>query len=151
MKCVLEPGAVMPILKPLRSACIAIGSGFGRQYAQDEAGKLSELNHSDDRLTLGLHLDGVVERAGDDIGAAADQRLQRSRAAGEIRNLHVEAGILEVAEPLDHRQRQIEHRGLAADREPHLGLRVRIRGQRQTANNSANALIRFMMPPAPGA
>ena len=120
-------------LETLEIGGIAIGAGFGRQYAQDEAGKLSKLDHADDRLTLGLHLDGVVERAGDDIGAAADQRLQGPCAARKIRNLDVETGILEVAEPLDHRQRQIEHRGLAADREPHLGLRVHIRGQRQTS------------------
>jgi hypothetical protein len=56
------------------------------------------------------------------------------RAAWKIRNFHVEAGLLEVAEPLDHRQRQIKHRGLAADREPHLGLRVCVRSQRQTSH-----------------
>ena len=42
-------------------------------------------------LALDLHVDGVLERARDDVGAAADHRLQRARAAGEIDDRDVEA------------------------------------------------------------
>jgi len=80
---------------------------------------LTELHHGNDRLVLRLHLDGVIEGAGDHVGAAADQRLQRPRAAGKIGNLHVEPRVAEVAEALGDSQREIEQRRLAADGEPH--------------------------------
>jgi hypothetical protein len=38
----------------------------------------------------------VLERAGHDIGAAADRRLQRLRAARKIGDLDVESFVLEV-------------------------------------------------------
>ena len=115
----------------------AIDPGLGRQHASTKPGIAAELDHRDDRLALGLHLDGVVERAGDDVGAAADQRLQRARAAGEIGNLDVQALVLEIAEPLGDRERQVEQRGLAADREPHLGLRAMRRARSAPAPAAA--------------
>ena len=56
----------------------------------------------------------------------------------KIGDLDVEALVLEVAEPLGDRERQIEQRGLAADREPHLGLRAALRGA-SAASASASA------------
>ena len=55
------------------------------------------------RLVLGLHLDGVIEGADADLGAAADDGLQGAAAAGDVGNLDIEAGVLESAEPLRHR------------------------------------------------
>ena len=57
------------------------------------------------------------------------------RAAGEIGDFDVEALVLEVAEPVGDGERQVIERVLAADREPHFGLRAarssRRRRQRQ--------------------
>ena len=61
----------------------------------------------------------MIEGAGHHVGAAADQGLERARPTGEVGDLHVEAGVAEIAEPLRHCQRQIEQRGLAADRKAH--------------------------------
>ena len=55
--------------------------------------------------------------AGDDVDRAADQRLQRLRAAAEVVDGDVEPLLLEVAEPLADGQRQVVERGLAADGE----------------------------------
>jgi hypothetical protein len=60
----------------------------------------------------------VLEAAGHHVGAAADQRLQRPRAAREIRDLDLDTVLAEIAEPLGDRERQVEQGGLAADREP---------------------------------
>src|SRR5581483_11169049 len=43
------------------------------------------------------------------------------RAAGEIRDIDVEAGLLEVAEPLRDRERKVIEGRLAAHREANLG------------------------------
>ena len=49
----------------------------------------------------------MLERARDDIGAAADHRLQRVRAAGEVGDFDVEPFVLEVVAALGDRQRQV--------------------------------------------
>ena len=85
--------------------------------ADHDAGKAAELDHRADVLALGLHADGVLVGAGDHVDRAADQRLQRLRAAAEIVDGDVEPLLLEVAEPLADGQRQIVERGLAADAE----------------------------------
>src|SRR5262249_28995306 len=108
-------------LHALEVCCRAVGLRFARQHPEHVAGELTELYHGDDRLVLRLHLDGVIEGAGDDVGAAADQRLQGPRATGKIGNLQIEPCIAEVAEPLSDGQRQIEQRRLAADGGPHAG------------------------------
>ena len=113
--------------------------GLARHHRQHEARIAAVLQQRHHRLVLGLHLDGVVEGADADLGAAADDRLQGAGAARDVGNLDVEAGVLEIAEPLGHRQRQIEHRRLAADREPHLLLRAA-----QTGDESASATAHQM-------
>jgi hypothetical protein len=78
-------------------------------------------------LALALHVDGVLERAGDDVGAAAHHRAQRLRAAGEVDDLRLQAFGLEVAQRLGHRQRQVIEQVLAAHRQRELGLFDRLR------------------------
>src|SRR5205823_6160445 len=82
-----------------------------------DAGKTTELDNGADILTLGLHANGVLIGAGDHVDGAADQRLQRLRAAAEVIDGDVEALLLEIAEPFTDRQRQVIERGLAADRQ----------------------------------
>ena len=65
-------------------------------------------------LREGLHHDGVFVRAGDDVGAMADQRLQRLRAAGEIVDLHVEAFVPEIAQAIGKGERKVIKCRLAA-------------------------------------
>ncbi len=55
--------------------------------------------------------------AGDDVDRAARKRLQRLRAAAKIVDGDVEPLLLEVAEPLRDRERQVIERSLAADAE----------------------------------
>ena len=54
-------------------------------HRQHDAGEAAELDHGRDVLALGLHADGVLVGAGDDVDRAADQRLQRLRAAARNR------------------------------------------------------------------
>ncbi len=58
-------------------------------------------------LALGGEIDAVVEIAGDHIGAAADHGLERLRAALEVDDLDIDAGLLEFAELLGQHGRQI--------------------------------------------
>ena len=97
----------------------APGGALRRDETEREAGITAELHERHDRLALGLHLNGVIEAAGDDVGAAAHERLQGARAALEIGDLDLEAGVAEIAEALGHGEREIEQRGAAADREVH--------------------------------
>jgi hypothetical protein len=59
----------------------------------------------------------VLVGSGDDVGRAADQGRERLRAALEVADLDVEALLLEVAELLGERQRQIVERRRPADAE----------------------------------
>jgi hypothetical protein len=81
------------------------------------------LQHRDDGLPLGLHLDGVVESAHAHVGAAADQRLQGTGAALDIGNLRIDPALFEIAEAFGYREREIKDCGLAADNEPDLRFR----------------------------
>ena|SRR6266849_597746 len=71
-----------------------------------------------------LRPDAILGRGTPVTGALqhADQSylfgLMRTRAALHIGDFDIEACILEVAEPLGHRERQIEHCRLAANYEP---------------------------------
>ena len=65
------------------------------------------------------HLDGVVVKARDDVGAAADQGLQRLGAAGEVFQLHGNALFLVEAELLRERGWEIDQLGLPADGDAH--------------------------------
>ncbi len=100
-------------------------------------------------LAFDLHADRVLERARDHIGAAADHRLQRARAAGEIGDGHVEPLGLEVAQALGDGERQVVQQVLAADRERELGLLDRLgkndtgqRDQRCTGHHETATLHR---------
>ena len=79
--------------------------------------------------------------AGDHVDRAADQRLQRLRAAAEVVDGDVEALLLEIAEPLADGQRQIVQRGLAADAEGDLLLLDGLRRQAAPVNESTTASV----------
>lgn len=117
-----EPGAVTPIFSPLKSAADLTFVGEVLAHGDGDAREAPELDHGADVLTLGLHADGVLIGARHDIDRAADQRLQRLRAAAEIVDLDVEALLLEEALLLRDRQREIVQELLAADAERQLGL-----------------------------
>ena len=102
----------------------------------------AELGDGDDVLALGLHADRVLVGAGHHVDGAADQRLQRLRAAAEIVDLDVEPLLLEEALPLGDGQRQVVEQRLAADAERQsrllLGrLRATARGQRHGSRAAA--------------
>src|SRR5205085_1604956 len=61
-----------------------------------------------------VHVDGVLESAGDEVRAAADQRLEGFRAAREVDDLDLQALVLEVAEAVGQRERQIVEERLSA-------------------------------------
>ena len=112
-----EPGAVTPILAPLRSAMVLILSVRSFLTASAMPGIAAELDDGHDVLALGLHAQRVLVGAGDDVDRAADQRGERLRAALEIVDLDVEPLLLEEAELLGERQRQVVERVAAADAE----------------------------------
>jgi len=75
-KLVEEPGRAYDDLHALE-----VGRGFVARrlvltHSDDDTGKTSELDHGPDVLTLGLHADGVLVGAGDDVDGSADQGLQ---------------------------------------------------------------------------
>ena len=117
-----EPGAVTPIFLPFRSATRLVVRHRLRVDAEHDLRRAPLQHEGAQALALGLHVDGVLEGAGDDVGAAADQRLQRLRAAGEIGDRDVQPLGLEVAAALGDRQRQVVQQVLAADRDRQLGL-----------------------------
>ena len=83
--------------------------------------------------------------AGHHVGAAADHRLQRARAAREVADAHVQALVLEVAQALGDGERQVVQRGLAADRDVHVALLdLRVRGRRRAASSGAKPMIFIM-------
>jgi hypothetical protein len=99
----------------------------------------------------------VLVGAGDHVDRAADQRLQRLRAAAEIVDGDVEALFLEVAEPLADRQRQVIERGLATDAERdllslrRLAERLTLRGERERQGERADGAshgFHVVLPPA---
>ena len=67
---------------------------------------------------LELHAHGVLVGAGDDVGAAADQRFDRARAGVEVLQLDVDAFLREVIELLgEHDGQEIELRRRPGDRD----------------------------------
>ena len=88
----------------------SVACGLLLAHAHRDAGKAAELDHRRDVLALGLHADGVLVGAGDHIDRAADQRLQRLRAAAKIVDRHFKPLLLEIAEPLANGQRR-DNRG----------------------------------------
>ena len=57
------------------------------------------------RLILGSEIDAVIEIAGNDIGAAADDGGERLRAALEIDDLDLKPGFLVLAQLLSQHRR----------------------------------------------
>ena len=89
--------------------------------------KHSKLNHilATDEVQDQVHIRGQqcgVERAADDVGAAAHHGLQRARAAGEVDDGHVESFGLEVAQLLGNGQGQVIKQVLTAHGDGELGL-----------------------------
>src|SRR6185295_19818480 len=62
--------------------------------------------------------DRVVVEPRHHVRAAADERLQRPRAAGKILQLHLDAFVAIEPELLRERRRQVDHLVLSADGEP---------------------------------
>jgi hypothetical protein len=78
--------------------------GLRRHHGEHEARITPILNDGDHGLVLGLHLDRMLKGAEAHLRAAADDRLERTGAARHVEDLDIKAGVLEVAEPLGHRQ-----------------------------------------------
>ena len=109
-------------------------AGLLRRHHQRQAG-IAVIDHEGfERLVLGGEIDAVVEIAGHDVGAAADHRGQRLRAALEIDQFDLDAGLFVFAELLGQHGRQVAQAARAADRDGDLRLRDgRARHQRQRA------------------
>src|SRR4029079_9475098 len=76
-------------------------------------------------LALGRKIDAVVEIARYDVGAAADDSFEGFRAALEIDDLDIDAGLFVFAERLCQHGGQIAQARSAADCKSDLGLRKR--------------------------
>ena len=74
----------------------------------------------------------MVVEAGDDVGAAADQRLKRLGAAREILQLDVDALFAVIPQFLRERRRQVDHLALAAYGDSDVGGRPSCRLARDT-------------------
>ena len=83
-----------------------IGVVAGRVVVGDDDPLLAAGGDAEDR---------VVERLGVDVDAAGDERVERGDVVGEVRQLDVEAGLLEDALLLGDRQREPARPGAVAD------------------------------------
>ena len=126
-----EPGAVTPIFMPLRSLPRFVLRGLRLAHPEHDAGVLALQDQRLDVLALRLLRDRVLVGARHDVDAAAEQRLQRARTAGEVEDLDVETLGLEVALALGDRQRQVVEKRLAAHADRELGLFERLRMRRR--------------------
>ena len=72
-----DPGAVTPIFMPLRSAGDLYVAAFALGIAEHDARVLALQHQRLDVLALRLLRDRVLVRAGHEVDAAAEQRLQR--------------------------------------------------------------------------
>ena len=111
---------------------VARGLGFGDA---DRNRRIAALQHETLHVeAFWLLVDGVFPRARDYVCAAADDCLQRLRAAVEIADLDIEPFLLEIIEALGDGQRQVIEAGFAADSDADLGLfdlALRVRRERQ--------------------
>ena len=107
-------------MRPFRSSIVVTRAGALRRGDEHQAGKSQHRDERDELAALGGHLNRVIVEARHDVGAAADQRLQRLRAAGEILQLDVEPFVAIEPELLRERRRQVDHLVLPADRDPHV-------------------------------
>src|SRR4029077_14868254 len=76
-------------------------------------------------LALGREIDAVIEVARYDVGAAADYSFEGFRAALEVDDLDIDAGLFVLAESLCQHGGKIEQARPATDRKGDLGLRKR--------------------------
>jgi hypothetical protein len=77
---------------------------------------------------LGLHPHGIFIGTGDNVSAAAEHRLQRFRASIEMLQFDIDAGGIEIAEPLrEHDRQEIHLRGRTRHRDDDLRLFGRLR------------------------
>ena len=141
-KSVEEPGALTPTFLLARSLIDLISAGVLGRHHQRETGEAVIDHEGLQMLALGGEIDAMVEIAGDDVGRAADHRLERFRAALEVDDVDIHAGLFVFAELLGQHGRQIAEAGAAADRERHLRLRQR--------NARSKARARPAQPPAGG-
>ena len=100
--------------------------GLGLVHPEHDRRVFSLQHQRLDVLALGLLRDRVLVRAGDDVDAAAQQRLQRARTAREVLDLDVESFRLEIALLLGDGQRQVIEQRLAADADRELRLLGRL-------------------------
>ena len=85
----------------------------GGRYHQHKAG-IAVINHEGlQLLLLGGQIDAMVEIARHHVGAAAEHRLERVRAALEVDQFDGKAGLVEFAELLGQHGRQITQAGAA--------------------------------------
>jgi hypothetical protein len=106
--------------------------GARGRHHQHEAG-IAIIDHEGlQLLLLRCEIDAMVEIAGNDVGAAAEHGLERVRAALEVDQLDIEAGLLVLAELLGEHRRQVAQAGAAAHCDRDLALRCgKAGGERQ--------------------
>ena len=133
-KSVEEPGALTPTFLSLRSFTeLILPVCFGDTTSVEA--RIAVIDHEGfERLVLGGEIDAMVEIAGHHVGAAADHRGERLRAALEIDQFDLDAGLFVFAELLGQHGRQIAQAARPADRDGDLRLRGGCaRHQRQRA------------------
>ena len=116
-------------------------AGVLRRHHQREAG-IAVIDHEGLQvLVLGGEIDAMVEIAGHHVGAAADHRGERLRAALEIDHLDIDAGLFVFAELLGQHGRQVAQAARAADRDGDLrsARAASARHQRQRARAKRRA------------
>ena len=99
---------------------LVVGHGFGVD-AQHHLRRQPLQHKGAHRLALELHVHRVLKRARHHICAAAHHRLQRLGATGKIHDRDVQPLVLEVAQLLCNRQRQVIEQVLAAHGNGELG------------------------------
>ena len=99
-KSVEEPGALTPTFLLARSLIELISAVCLGDTTSAKPG-IAVIDHEGlQRLVLGGQIDAMIEIAGHHVGAAADHGGERLRAALEIDDLDVEAGLFVFAELL---------------------------------------------------
>jgi len=112
------PGAGDADDAPLQVADFRHRGGALRRRRKHHPGKSQHRDERHELPALGRHLNRMVVKAGHDVGAAANQRLQRLRPTREILQLDVDALIAVVPQFLRKRRRQVNHLALAAYSNP---------------------------------
>jgi hypothetical protein len=108
-------------MRPFRSPIFVTVACALRRRDEDQPGKAEHVHERDERTAFSRHLNRVVVEPRHDVRAAADERLQRLRAAGVVLELDVEPFFLVVPELLGERRRQVDELILAAHGQPDVG------------------------------